>query len=409
MIRFRELALRRASKLLFSDASLALHAGRKIGLTGRNGTGKSSLFDLLLGSLGADAGDLELPPAWTIAHVAQETPAETRPALDYVLDGDAELRKLQRQLHEAGSHEGERLAHLHDRLHAIDGYTAEVRATRLLHGLGFAPGEESRPVAEFSGGWRMRLNLARALICRSDLLLLDEPTNHLDLDAVLWLEDWLKSYPGTLVLISHDRDFLDRVVDQVLHIENQRLSLYSGNYSEFEQLRAARLAGEAAAFKKQQDQIRHLQDFVDRFRAKATKARQAQSRLKTLERMTLIAPAHVDSPFTFGIAQPERLPRPLLKIDEAAAGYGSRRVLTGIEFTLSPGDRVGLLGPNGAGKSTFIRLLAGELAPLAGERLEAKDLKAAYFAQHQLEQLHPEHSALDHLRQRHPAISDQEA
>ena len=410
MIRLSGLSLRRGPRLLFSNASLAIHAGHKVGLTGRNGTGKSSLFAALLGDMTADSGDLSIPQDWVIAHVAQESHADERPVLDHVLDGDSELRQLQRALAQAeNAGDGHRAAELHGRLEAIGGYTAPARAARLLHGLGFGPGEELRPMSGYSGGWRMRVNLARALMCRSDLLLLDEPTNHLDLDAVIWLEDWLRRYPGTLVLISHDRDFLDQVVDQVLHIEQQQLSLYSGNYSAFERLRAERLAGQAAAYRRQQEEIAHIRSYVDRFRAKATKARQAQSRLKALERMTLIAPAHVDSPFRFAFSAPERNPRPLLQLDDVVFGYGDRTVLEKAALTLNPGDRIGLLGPNGAGKSTLIRLIAGELAPCAGRRDSARDLAVGYFAQHQLEQLHPEHTPIDHLRWIDPDIAEQQA
>ena len=396
MLQFENLALRRGPRVLFAGASLQIHPGQKVGVTGANGTGKSSLFELILGTLHADAGDFRRPRDWVVAHVAQETPADPRPAIEYSLDGDAELREVEAAMAHA---EGERLAELHARLETIGGYSARARAARLLHGLGFAPGEEDRPVASFSGGWRVRLNLARALMCRSDLLLLDEPTNHLDLDAVLWLEDWLRAYPGTLLLISHDRDFLDAVADQIAHIEQGRLNLYAGNYSAFERLRAEQLARQQSEYEKQQREVAHMRSFVDRFRAKATKARQAQSRLKALERMELIAPAHVDSPFHFTFRPPEKSPRPLLRLEQAAAGYGTTPVLQRLNLILNPGDRLGLLGPNGAGKSTLIKLLAGELTPLAGELDGARDLRSGYFAQHQLEQLHPEHTALEHLLQ----------
>jgi len=303
--------------------------------------------------------------------------------------------------------DGHRLAKLHEQMDHIGGYQARARAARLLAGLGFKPGEEDRPVSDFSGGWRMRLNLARALMCRSDLLLLDEPTNHLDLDAVFWLEEWLIGYPGTLLLVSHDRDFLDNVVTQIAHIEQGQLTVYTGNYSAFEHARAERLANQQSAYEKQQREMAHMQAYVDRFRAQATKARQAQSRLKALERMTVIAPAHVDSPFHFSFKPPYKNPRPLLRLDGVAAGYGDTPIIAGAQFSLNPGDRVGLLGPNGAGKSTLIRLLAGELQPLAGERIAAQDLAIGYFAQHQLEQLHPEHSALEHLQQLDPKATEQ--
>ena len=406
MIRFEGVTLLRGSKRLFGESSITIHPGQKVGLTGRNGTGKSSLFALLLGQLEVDAGDLGMPERWVIAHVAQETPSSEKSALDYVLDGDGELRELQQAIETTV--DGQRQAELHAALEAIDGYRAESRAARLLHGLGFLNDAQKQPVNSFSGGWRMRLNLARALMCRSDLLLLDEPTNHLDLDAVIWLEGWLRSYPGTLILISHDRDFLDAVATQIVNIEQEHLDLYSGNYSAFELTRAERMANQQAAHEKQQREIAHMQQFVDRFRAKATKARQAQSRLKALEKMTLIAPAHVDSPFRFSFPQPEKKPSPLVVIEEGATGYADRRVLEAIDLTITSGDRIGLLGPNGAGKSTLIKLLAGNLELLAGKRTDSREIRIGYFAQHQVDQLHPEHSPFDHLRQLDRRISEQE-
>ncbi len=408
MLSIDHLTLRRGPEPLFEDATLAVHAGWRVALTGANGAGKSSLFAMILGELGPDRGDFHLPAGWTIAHVAQETPAGERSALDYVLDGDGELRRLQAALAEAEqAHAGRHIGELHARLDGIDAYTAESRAARLLHGLGFRPGEEGRALRSFSGGWRMRLNLAQALMCRSDLLLLDEPTNHLDLDAVIWLEQWLAAYRGTLLLISHDREFLDRIVTHVAHIEQRRLTLYTGNYSAFEQARAEALAQQQSRYERQQRESAHMQSFVDRFRYKATKARQAQSRLKTLERMVRITPAHAESPFHFDFLAPERLPTPLLRLQAASAGYGEAPVITGVELTLRPGDQLGLLGPNGAGKSTLIRLLAGELAPLAGRRESAADLRLGYFAQHQLEQLDPQASPASHLRRLDPSASEQ--
>ncbi len=408
MLRFNQLSLRRGARLLFSDASITIHPGQGAGLTGANGTGKSSLFAMIKDEIHPDEGDFYRPKEWVIAHVAQETPSDTRAAIEYVLDGDMELRQTEQALAEAEqAHQGERAAELHAHLDTIDGYTARSRAARLLHGLGFRPGEEEQPVNQFSGGWRMRMNLARALMCRSDLLLLDEPTNHLDLDAVIWLESWLKSYSGTLLLISHDRDFLDAVTSHIAHIEQERITLYSGNYSAFERIRAERLANQQAVYEMQQREIAHIHSYVERFRAKATKARQAQSRIKALERMELIAPAHVDSPFHFAFKQPEKNPRPLLKLEQTSAGYGDKMVLEGINLNLSPGDRIGLLGPNGAGKSTMIKLLAGEIAPMAGERQTAQDLKIGYFAQHQLDQLHPEHTPMEHLLQLDPQAREQ--
>ena len=322
MISLRHLALHRGGRALLEDVNLTVYAGQKIGVTGANGTGKSSLFALLRGELHADIGDCRLPPTWVIAQVAQETPALDVPALDYVLRGDAELEQLHAALRTAeAAHDGARLAQLHARLDSIDGYTAPSRAAKLMHGLGFTAAQERLPVAQFSGGWRMRLNLAQALMCRSDLLLLDEPTNHLDLDAVLWLEEWLLRYPGTLLLISHDREFLDRTVQHILHIEREGVMLYPGNYSEFETRRAEQLAQQQAAFERQQREIAHIQHFVDRFKAKASKAKQAQSRMKALARMQRIAAAHVDSPFHFDFPAPAKLPHPLLQLEQCAVGY----------------------------------------------------------------------------------------
>ncbi len=399
MLSWRNLSLQRGGKPLFEQASLTLHAGWKVGLVGANGVGKSSLFALLLDEIHPDAGDLELPPRLTIAHVAQETPPLPQPAIEHVLDGDVEWRALERALQSADAQrDGARLAELHDRFEALDGYATRSRAERLLAGLGFETTDMARPVAEFSGGWRVRLNLARALMCRSDLLLLDEPTNHLDLDAVLWLEQWLRAYPGTLLLISHDRDVLDNVVDHVIHLEQRQMRLYKGNYSAFEAQRAARLALQQATYEKQQHEIAHLHSFITRFKAKATKARQAQSRIKALERLEIIAAAHVDSPFEFDFKAPDRLPSPLLSLDKVSAGYGDRLVLRDVSLVINPGFRLGLLGPNGAGKSTLIKLLAGLLPPAGGPMETGLGLTIGYFAQHQLEQLRPEWSPLRHLQ-----------
>jgi ATP-binding cassette subfamily F protein 3 len=408
MLQFRNLSLRRGSLLLFEQASLQIHPGQRVGVTGANGTGKSSLFALLRDELHADAGELLIPADWRIAHVAQELASSAQPAIEFVIDGDTELRQLQARLEQAEtSADGEAIAQLHAQLDHIDGYTATSRAGRLLDGLGFRPDEVRRPVNTFSGGWRMRLNLAQALMCRSDLLLLDEPTNHLDLDAVIWLESWLRSYPGTLLLISHDRDFLDAVVDHILHIEQQGIRLYSGNYSAFERLRAEYLAGQQAEYRKQQREIAHIQSYIERFRAQATKAKQAQSRIKALARMQQIVPAHVDSPFHFALREPDKLPHDLLTLDRVSVGYDGVPLLQAIRLGLSPGDRIGLLGPNGAGKSTLIKLLAGQLQPMRGQVQLAKDLKIGYFAQHQLEQLRPDQSALQHLQRLDPATREQ--
>ena len=414
MLRLTNLVLARGAKRLLDGANLTVHAGHKVGLVGPNGSGKSSLFALIRGELHQDAGAIELPSAWTIAHVAQETPAVSTPAIDYVLDGDAELRRVQRALRDAEATAetdphagGEQLAELHHRFEAIGGYGARARAASLLAGLGFSAARQSETVASFSGGWRMRLNLAQALMCRSDLLLLDEPTNHLDLDAVLWLEDWLARYPGTLLLIAHDRDFLDAVVTEIAHLEGNKLRLYTGNYAQFERERAMALALQHSAYVKQQKQIAHLRSYIDRFRAKATKARQAQSRIKALERMELIAAAHVDSPFSFEFPATGIHARQLLKLDHATLGYGDKPVLTGVDWAILAGARIGLLGPNGAGKSTLLRAIAGELKPASGERLAAQGLSIGYFAQHQVEQLRLDQSALWHLQQIEPGTREQ--
>ena len=400
MLQFTSLSLRRGHRLLFENASFQIHPGQKAGLTGANGTGKSSLFALIMGELHADSGDCLVPRDWVISHVAQETPADTRAAIEYVLDGDHELRQIETALALAeSSGDGLQLATLHTRYDNIHGYSAHSRAGQLLHGLGFKTGDEARSVNEYSGGWRMRLNLARALMCRSDLLLLDEPTNHLDLDAVIWLENWLRSYPGTLLLISHDRDFLDSVTTHIAHIEHQQITLYPGNYSAFERIRAERLANQQAEFNKQQREIAHIQSYVDRFRAKATKARQAQSRLRALERMQVIVAAHVDSPFHFALREPEKRPHTLLKLEAARAAYDDTLILDDIDLSIAPGDRIGLLGPNGAGKSTLIKLIAGTIHLKHGHRELHKDTRIGYFAQHQLEQLHPDHTPVEHLQQ----------
>lgn len=399
MLKFEKLALRRGALLLFNDVSLNISAGVRLGLTGANGCGKSSLLSLILGQLQADEGDFYISPGWVIAHVAQETDSSERPAIEVVMDGDIELREIQQRLQIAEQKgDGNEISSCHVRLEEIDGYQAYSRAAKLLTGLSFSDDDLQRPLSDFSGGWRMRLNLASALMCRSDLLLLDEPTNHLDLDAVIWLEQWLKRYQGTLIMISHDRDFLDAVVTNVAHVEQQSISLYKGNYSAFEKLRAERLSQQQSSYEKQQKTIQHMQSFVDRFKAKATKAKQAQSRVKALEKMALIAPAHIDSPFTFQFAEPDVLPGFLMRIDNVSAGYAGKTILQQIKYTLLPGERIGLLGLNGAGKSTLIKLIAGEIQPLMGVIEKAKDLKVGYFAQHQLEQLDRDASPLLHLQ-----------
>ena len=407
MLKFTNLSLRRGPRELLQDVDLTIYHGQKVGITGSNGVGKSSLFALILGHLHADLGDVFLPKNLIIAHVAQETPALDSTAIEYVLDGDIQLRQLEKQIAEAEEkNQGEALAHLYSEMEAIDGYSANSRAATLLNGLGFTTAQENSAVKQFSGGWRMRLNLAQALMCRSDILLLDEPTNHLDLDAVIWLEAWLKNYKGTLLLISHDRDFLDNVADNIAHIENQGITLYSGNYSAFEVRRAEYLASQQSAFEKQQREVQHMHKFVERFKAKASKAKQAQSRVKALERMELIAPAHVDSPFNFTFKKAEKMPNPLISLDDVAIGYTEEPLLSKIQFTIHPGDRIGLLGHNGAGKSTLIKLLSGELDVLKGKLTAAKELNIGYFAQHQLEQLDFAASPLLHLQRLDPKASE---
>lgn len=409
MIALRQVTFARVGRPLVIDASVQLHTGWRVGLVGANGCGKSSLFALLGGELHAESGDVELPASWHIARVAQETPALPDAAIEFVLDGDSELRRVERELAAAeAAGDGEAIGHLHARYGEIEGYSARARVAEVLHGLGFSDNDFERPVAEFSGGWRVRLNLARALSCRADLLLLDEPTNHLDLDAVFWLEGWLRSTQATLLLISHDRDFLDAVVDHILSIDLQRLSLTTGGYSDYERARAARLATQQSAYEAQQRQIAHLSKYIERFRAQATKARQAQSRIKTLERMETVAAAHVDSPFHFEFRLPDNLPDPLLTIEKAAVGYVDRNILEHISLTLRPGCRIGLLGRNGAGKSTLIKLLAGAIAQKTGQRKEAKALNIGYFAQHQLEQLRPDESPLQHMARLEPLTPEQE-
>ena len=387
MIQFDQVSLRRGGRVLFQKASMQLHPGWKIGLTGVNGAGKSTLFAALLGDLVADEGNLSRPAVWTVAHMAQEIKALEMPALDFVLSGDEEYWQIQEKLAHTEQLSNDDLAKLHGRFDEIHGYAAPAKAAQLMAGLGFLDHQIRLNVASFSGGWRMRLNLARTLMSRSDLLLLDEPTNHLDLDAILWLEDWLKAYEGTLVLISHDRDFLDAITDHILHIENQELMLYTGNYSTFETTRSERLAQQQQAFEKQQETRAHLQKFIDRFKAKATKARQAQSRIKQLERMQQLAPAHVDTPFTFSFREPSKMSSPLLSLDMATIGYGDKIIAEKIRLQITPSSRIGLLGMNGAGKSTLIKTLVGDLPLLAGERKASELLNIGYFAQHQMDAL----------------------
>ncbi|WP_320534616.1 ATP-binding cassette domain-containing protein [Robbsia andropogonis] len=420
MIRFQQFTLARGTKPLFDNATFTLNPGEKAGLIGANGAGKSTLFSVLLGRLHPDGGDASFPPTWQVAHVSQETPAVARTAVEYTLDGDAELREIEARIAAASaSGDGEADALAHGAYADADGYTAASRAETLLAGLGFSQAEMHRPVTSFSGGWRMRLNLAQALMCRSDLLLLDEPTNHLDLDAIVWLEDWLRRYSGTIVVISHDREFLDAVTNVTLHLENRQIKRYGGNYTQFETQRAQHILLQQSAYAKQQKTVAHLQHFIDRFKAKATKARQAQSRVKALERIEMIAPVYASSPFTFSFREPDRAPNPMLVVEDVDCGYGPRvaeddhgdvhatpvtptdgeviRILGDVNLSIQNEQRIGLLGANGQGKSTLIKTLFGELAPLQGEVRRGKGLVIGYFAQHQLETLREDDSPLMHL------------
>ncbi len=387
MIQLEQLSIRRGGRVLFQNASMQLHPGWKIGLTGVNGAGKSTLFSAFLGGMEADGGSLSRPSVWTVAHMAQEIKALDMKAIDFVLSGDEEYWTIQSQLDQPDLLTDDQLAHLYSRFDEINGYSAPAKASQLMAGLGFFEHQSQLEVASFSGGWRMRLNLARTLMSRSDLLLLDEPTNHLDLDAILWLEDWLKAYPGTLVLISHDRDFLDAITGHILHIENQELTLYTGNYSTFETTRAERLSQQQQAFEKQEATRAHIQKYIDRFKAQATKARQAQSRIKQLERMQELAPAHVDTPFTFSFREPTKMSSPLLTLEQADIGYTDKLIVTNVNLQITPTSRIGLLGMNGAGKSTLIKSLVGDLPLIQGQRYASELLNVGYFAQHQMDAL----------------------
>lgn len=387
MIQLDQLSLRRGGRVLFQKASMQLHPGWKIGLTGVNGAGKSTLFSALLGGMESDGGSLTRPNVWTVAHMAQEIEALDMKAIDFVLSGDEEYWDIQNKLDHPDQLSNDDLAHLYGRFDEINGYSAPAKASQLMAGLGFFEHQSELSVASFSGGWRMRLNLARTLMSRSDLLLLDEPTNHLDLDAILWLEDWLKAYAGTLVLISHDRDFLDAITDHILHIENQELTLYTGNYSTFERTRSERLAQQQQAYEKQLETRAHLQKYIDRFKAQATKAKQAQSRIKQLERMQELSAAHVDTPFTFSFREPTKMSSPLLELEHADIGYGDKLIVTNVNLQITPTSRIGLLGMNGAGKSTLIKSLVGDLPLLRGHRKASELLNIGYFAQHQMDAL----------------------
>jgi ATP-binding cassette subfamily F protein 3 len=420
MISFRHFALRRGSRLLLSDIDLVIQGGWRLGVIGRNGCGKSSLFAALQGKLESDAGELEMSGKLRLASVAQETPALPDAAIDYVLGGDEELAAAMLAEAEAGDRgDMEALAKAHHRIEELNGYDGRARAGRLLHGLGFPPETHERAVQEFSGGWRGRLNLARALMCPSDLLLLDEPTNHLDLDAVLWLEEWLRRYQGTLLIISHDREFLDGVITHTLHLNDGKAKLYTGNYSAFERLRAEQLRQQQISHEREQAERAHLQSFVDRFKAKASKAKQAQSRMKRLEKLAGTEAVRAERPFSFQFPVPERLPDSMLQLEDITAGYltdpSTREgeaevaniVLADVRFSIEAGERIGLLGPNGAGKSTLVKTLVGELEPFSGERKAHKDLKIGYFAQHTVESLREGSSPLDHLMDKAPGVATQ--
>ncbi|WP_342607675.1 ABC transporter ATP-binding protein [Vibrio tritonius] len=409
MIIFSDIQLLRGGKPLLDGASATIHPGDKVGLVGKNGCGKSTLFALLKDELSIDAGSMNFPSNWELAWVAQETPALERTALDYVIDGDREYRELERQLLQAEADDnGTLVAELHGKIETVGGYSIQARAAELLNGLGFSQEQMQWNLTQFSGGWRMRLNLAQALLCRSDLLLLDEPTNHLDLDAVMWLERWLQTYSGTLVIISHDRDFLDPIVGRIIHIENEKMNEYTGNYSSFEGQRAQKMIQQQASFEKQQKQMAHMQSYIDRFRYKASKARQAQSRIKALEKLEKVLPAQFDNPFNFEFRVPDALPNPILMMDQVSAGYGDHLILDKIRLNLVPGSRIGLLGRNGAGKSTLIKLLSGDLKPQGGDLTYSQGVKIGYFAQHQLETLHPEETPLQHMMQIAPDQTEQQ-
>ncbi len=454
MIAFRHFALRRGSRLLLSDIDLVIQAGWRLGVIGRNGCGKSSLFAALQGKLESDAGELDMPAKVRLASVDQETPALPDAAIDYVLGGDEELAAALAAEEDAGERgDMEAMAAAHHRIEELHGYDGRARAGKLMHGLGFSPETHERAVKEFSGGWRGRLNLARALMCPSDLLLLDEPTNHLDLDAVLWLEEWLRRYQGTLLIISHDREFLDGVITHTMHLDGGGAKLYTGNYSAFERLRAEQLRQQQISHEREQAERAHLQSFVDRFKAKASKAKQAQSRMKRLEKLAGTEAVRAERPFSFQFPAPGRLPDSMLQLEDVTAGYalpplpsgeragergsgriegeserasmggvashapspqpsprggeGAKVVLSDVRFSIEAGERIGLLGPNGAGKSTLVKTLVGELEPFSGERKAHKDLKIGYFAQHTVESLREGSSPLDHLQAKAPGVATQ--
>ena len=398
MIIASDIELLRGGKPLITNTSAKINPGQKVGLVGKNGCGKSSLFALIRHEISLDNGSLTYPSSWQVSSVKQETPALDRSAHDYVLDGDTEFRQLEAELAQAETADnGNKIAEIHGKLDAIGAYSINARCSELLSGLGFSEDKQKLPVQSFSGGWRMRLNLAQALLCRSDLLLLDEPTNHLDLDAVIWLEKWLKQYDGTLMLISHDRDFLDAIITKIIHVEDQKLNEYTGDYTSFEKQRAEKLSQQQSMYEKQQREVAHMQSYIDRFRYKASKAKQAQSRIKAMERMELISAANADSQFSFSFLEPDALPLPLLTMEDVCAGYGNTLILDNIKLNLVPGSRIGLLGRNGAGKSTLIKLLSAEIEPIQGTLEVNPNSKVGYFAQHQLEFLRLDDTPLQHM------------
>jgi len=408
MLQALDISLVRGVTPLFSGLSCTVHPGQKAGLVGRNGAGKSTLFELFLGQVQPDAGEVRVPADWRIAHMAQQVAATDRVLVDYVVDGHRELREAQARLRRAEARDDAmELARLHGVLADLGAYEAEARAGEILHGLGFASSDFQRPFRAFSGGWRIRATLAQALMSPAELLLLDEPTNHLDLDTTLWLEGWLKRAQNTLLIIAHDREFLDAVTDHIVHLHDGRADTYRGNYSSFERQRAETLAHQQAAFDKQQAELRHMQTFIDRFRAQANKARQVQSRIKALERMQTVAPVHADSPYRFSFTNPQKMSNPLLTLDDVTLGYGDQPVLQSIRRSVLPGERIGVLGVNGAGKTTLLKGIVGALAPVAGEIIRGQHARIGYFAQHQLETLREERSALAQLGDAQPERREQ--
>lgn len=406
MIEFKDVAVRREGRLLFSEVNLQLHKPQKIGLTGNNGTGKSTLFASILGEHQTDVGQIEMPSNWQIAHMAQEVHATQMLAIDYVLSGDGEWYELNQKLQNQAELSESEIAPIYGRFEEIDGFRTPTKAAQILSGLGFSEDEHKRAVATFSGGWRMRLNLARTLMHRADVLLLDEPTNHLDLDAILWLEEWLSKFDGLIMLISHDQEFLDVVCGHILHIEHGKITLYTGNYSQFVRTRSERLAQQQQAFEKQQATRAHLEDYIRRFRAKATKAKQAQSRIKQLSRMTELAPVMADSAFSFQFYPPSHMASPLISLENASIGYDDKALITKVNLQITPDVRLGILGANGAGKSTLIKALVGELPLIDGKHKASETLKLGYFNQHQMDSLDDNATPMVMLRRLAGATSD---